>query len=308
MKNNRIYLYGAILVVLIVIAYFVTRETDTRTTTEQTFSEKFFAVDSASVDKLEFEHKGKKYTLSKVGGLWRITDPIDYAVNQELIGGALSNLQNYKLASLVSTNPSKKDMYGFGDTTFTKLTVYQNGTNIGTIIIGNSAAGASQTFLKSPDSDNIFLAENFLYNNFIKPSNSYNDWRDQLILAIPFESIKSLEYIGPENFTLVKDSTELFYINGQLADTNIVGDILNLFTNFNTQTFEDTPLPPDTKFNNTIKINWDKVTELNFLRVGDSTDVNYIMQVSGNNQLFKFNKALADNILKTRADFLGTKK
>lgn len=308
MKNNRIYIYGAILVVLIVIAYFLTTEKGTKTTTEPVFSEKFFTVDSAAIDKLEFENQGKKYVLSRVGGLWRITEPIDYAVNQELIGSAISNIKSYKLASLVSTNPAKKDMYGFSDATATKLTIYQNGANAGTIIIGNTAAGASQTFLKVPGSDEIYLAENFLYNNFIKPSNSYNDWRDLLILAIPPYGVRGIEYIGPENFTLVRDSTGKFLIGGQPADSAVVDGVLNLLANFNTQTFEETPLPADVKFNNTVKVIWDKVTELNFLKTDDSTDVKYIMKVSGNNQLFKFNKALADNILKTKAEFLGTKK
>lgn len=308
MKNNRIYLYGAILVVLVVIAYFLTAEKGPRTTTEETFAEQFFKVDSAAVDRLEFEHQGKKYTFSKVSGFWRLTDPIDYPLNQDIVANAVSNISSYKLASIVSTNPARKDSYGFNDTTYTKVTVYQGGTNLGTILIGNSAGGASQTFLKSPNSDEIYLAENFLYNNFIKPSNSYNDWRDLLILSIPKTSINSLEYIGPENFTLVKDSTGKFAIAGQPADSNIVDGVLNLLGNFNTQTFSDTPLPPDTKFTNTVKINWDKVTELNFLKTGDSTDVNYLLKVSGNNQIFKFNKALADNILKTKAEFLGTKK
>jgi hypothetical protein len=308
MKNNRIYLYGAILVVLGVIAYFLTSEKGPRTTTEKTFSEQFFKVDSSLVDRLEFDHNGKKYVFSKVSGFWRLTDPIDYPLNQDMVANAVSNIKSYELASIVSTNPARKDSYGFNDTTYTKVTVYQGGTNLGTILIGNSAGGASQTFLKSPNSDEIYLAENFLYNNFIKPSNSYNDWRDLLILSIPSANINSIEYIGPENFTLVKDSTGNFSIGGQRADSSVVGGVLNLLGSFNTQTFEDTPLPPDTKFTNTVKINWDKVTELNFLKIGDSTDVNYLLKVSGNNQIFKFNKALAVNILKTKAEFLGTKQ
>lgn len=307
MKNNKILIYAAVLVGLVVIAYFLTKSDGRKDSTDKLKSEQFFKIDSASVDRLEFEKNGQKLTIAKVNGLWKIIEPVEYPVNQNFIASALSDLKNHYLESIISTNPNKKENFGFGDTTFTKLTVYQNGQLSGSFLIGSPTSAPAQTYLKRVDSDTVYLAEKFLHNNFVKPS--FLDWRDLLIFSVPSTSIKSLEYnFGDEQFTVRQDSIGNFYIGDVKADSNVASSVFTMFNALNTQTFLDSTLAPDSKFHATLRVNWDKTTDFNFLASGDSTNTQYILQVSGNKQLFKFDQNLGNMILKRKSEFLGSKK
>lgn len=302
MKNNRIYLLAGILAVLILVAYLITSNKGEKTTTDDLEMTKFFEVDSAAVDKLEFVQNGKKFVISKVAGVWRLTEPVDYPVMNDFVGMALSDLKNYKLESKVSNNPSKKTSFGFVDSAQVTLTVYENGAPKGTFVIGGSAQGPSQTYVKLADKDQVYLADGFLRNNFAKTN--VDEWRDKAIVSIPAEMVKSIEFSGAETFRLAKDSTGKFAIDGTPADSTQVTGMLNLLQNFNTQNFKDTVLGPETKFDRTIKIDWGNTTELMFLKRGDSTNVNYLLKVSDKKQIFEFNEGLANNILKQRKDFI----
>gem|GEM_PF-5765794 len=105
-----------------------------------------------------------------------------------------------------------------------------------------------------------------------------------------------------------QDSIGSFYIGDVKADSNVASSVFSLFNALNTQSFLDSTLAPGTKFHATLRVNWDKNTDFNFLASGDSTNTQYILQVSGNNQLFKFDHNLGNMILKRKAEFLGSNK
>ena len=300
MEKNRLYLLAAILVGLVVIAYFLTKS-DQRSSTDSV-SEKIYDIDSASVDKMEIMQNGQKIVIAKSGDQWRLAEPVDYPVNQEFIGMVLSDLKNYQVLSIVSKNPENKKQFGLDDESKVTFTVYQGGNAVGTFEIGKTPEAPNQTYIKTPDNDNIYLAKNFLRNNFVRPS--LESWRDLKILAIPGSSINSIEYNrAGGTYSITKDSTGSYYIDGAPADSNAVSQVLGILQDFNTQTFKDTVLGPGTQFTDKVKINWSgNSTELNFLKTGDTLSTNYMLQVSGNNQVFYFNETLANNILKTKAE------
>ena len=92
-----------------------------------------------------------------------------------------------KLESIVSTNPSNKDTYGFNDYDVAQVTVYESGTEKGKFLLGKSSTGTS-SYIKKFDSDNIYIADELDRNDLIKPD--LNDWRDKNIVSIPKEAVK----------------------------------------------------------------------------------------------------------------------
>ena len=307
MKNkNNIYIYGFVLVALLVISYFVMRDTSGEKKTLK-LSEKLFPVDSLTVDKLEIERKGKKVTMEKKGGLWNVTVPVLYAANQQFVASAISSLKNYKISSIVSDNPGNKNFFGFNDTNVTKLSVYQNGTLSGVILIGNASGGASQTYIKKADANEVYLAENFLYNNFVK--SDFTDWRDKAVVTIPIGSIKSIDfYTDKEKYTVTPDSTGKYYIGKDTVSTAVFTGVLNMLQNFNTQNFKDTTISADSKSLFGAKVFWGKETEFKFIKYGDSDDSKkFLMQVSGNNQIFEVDENFVKMFIKPRKEILGLK-
>lgn len=306
MKNkNNIYVLGFVFLALIVIAYFVMRDTSGEKKTMK-LPEKVFAVDSISIDKLEIEKNGKRVVMEKKGSLWNVTEPVLYAANQQFVGSVLSNLKNYKISSIVSDNPNNKDFFGFNDTNLTKLNIYQSGSLVGQLLIGNAASGPSQTYIKKSDAKEIYLAENFLFNNFVKQDLA--EWRDKLIVSIPKGSIKSIEFNGEkENYTVIQDTTSKFYLGKDTVVTTVIDGITNMLQSFNTQNFKDTTLSTDAKASLSAKVDWGKITEIKFFRYGTEEMKKYLLTVSGVAQVFEVDENYAKMLIKPKKEILGLK-
>ncbi len=306
MKNKNIYILGAVLVVLAVVSYFVMRDTSGEKKTLN-LSEKLFAADSLAVDKLEIERNGKKVIMEKKAGLWNVTSPVLYTANQQFIGSALSSLKNYKLTSIVSAKPGNKDVYGFNDTNYTKVSVYQNGSLAGVILVGNSAPGAAQTYLKKPDGNEVYLANEFLFNNFVKFD--LTEWRDKTVISIPVGSIKSIDFdSGTEKYTVTKDTTMKFYVGNDTVSTAVFDGVTSMLSNFSTQNFKDTTLAEDTKANLSARVSWSKDTEFKFYKYGNEESKKYLMKVSGVDQVFEVDENFVKGFIKPRDEVLGKKK
>lgn len=305
MKNKNIYILGAVLIILAFVSYLVMRDTSGEKKTLK-LPEKLFSVDSLTIDKLEIERNGKSVTIEKKAGLWNVTSPVLYAANQQFIGGALSSLKNYKLSSIVSDNPGNKAFYGFSDTNFTKVSVYQSGALAGVILIGNAAPGASQTYIKKQDGNEIYLANEFLFNNFVKFD--LTEWRDKAVISIPVTAINSIDFdTGTEKYTATKDTTMKFYVGKDTVSSTVFDGIINMLSNFNTQNFKDTTISADEKASYTVRVNGTKDTEFKFIKYGADESKKFLMQVTGVNQIFEVDENFIKNFIKPRKEVLGIK-
>jgi len=306
MKSNKTYILAAVFIVLAVLAYFLTADRGEKTATYKIKESQFFASDSASIDKLILEKNGKKITMSKIGADWKITEPVDYPIYKQFVVQALSSLKRYKIESKVSDNPANKDKFGFNDTVVAKVTVFQGGNQSGVILIGNTAPGAGQTFIKKADSDEIFLASEFARSYFVK-ENFVNDWREKVIISIPKGRIRSVEINSPsESYKLELDSTGRFFAGKDSINTGVADGIVNIFQSMNTQDYIDSTVILS-KADNTIKINAEKVYELSFYKAGESTNIKYILKVSDINQLFLVDDNFMKMLFKPKKEVIITK-
>ncbi|MBK6539231.1 MAG: DUF4340 domain-containing protein [Ignavibacteria bacterium] len=196
MKSNKTYLYFAILAALLVAAYYITSEKGDKTSSYELKEKKFFELDSAKVDKIEIKYTEGDLVLSKSSGEWKAVSPYDYRVVPSLVEKAISSLKNFNLESIVSTNPSKRETYGFNDSNMAEISVYEGGALKGKFIIGGSAAGTSSHVKKliliisilPIILTELILLNLRLTNGEIKISSQYQKW--PLILSNLFSRMK----------------------------------------------------------------------------------------------------------------------
>ncbi len=134
-----------------------------------------FEIDSSGIDKIDIEHVGKSITLSKVGLEWRVTLPIDRPAYPQYISNILSDLKNYNLESKVSENPDNLGRFGLDNANATKVSVFQRGQLIGSLLIGNSGSGVAELYIKNMNSNDVYLAFGLLRTNFVKDSDEWQD-------------------------------------------------------------------------------------------------------------------------------------
>lgn len=302
MKNKKqLYILVGVFVILVVLAYILTNESGEKTASYK-LEKKFFEVDSAKVDKLEFEMKGTKVALEKSGINWVMTAPVKYAAFEQFVAGCLGDLKNYTLTSIASTNPQNKEKFGFNDTSIVKLNVYEAGNMLGTILIGKAGSGASQTYIKKPDSDEIFLADKFLQINFVK--DNWTDWRNKRITGFLRSEIKSIDLISKEeSFTLTQDTTNKWAIGKDSVNMAQVEGLLNILGDMNTQSFYDSPLPEGLNSEYKVVIKTSTTSEVNFYPYEKNGVKRYYLTVTGVNQVFDVDDAFIKNLFKAKKDF-----
>lgn len=300
MKNKNI-LYLAILVALGLIAYFITSDKGEKTSSYKIGDKKFFTVDSAKVDRLEIKTKDGNLVLTRTDGKWTISEPFRYKTVSSLVENAVSNLTRMEIESLVSTNPDKQESFGFGSADLAEVTVFEEGKQKGKFLLGNPSA-TNSAYVKKPESNEIYIADNMDRFNFVKPK--LDDWRDRIIINIPKESIKSIEFNSQgENFAAVKDENGVFRIGADSVGKNFDG-LLNILARMEATEFTDTTLSAETAFTDILKVDWGNQTEFRFLKI-NSTPAKYYMQIPGDSQIYSFEDGYLTNIFKKKSEFIG---
>jgi uncharacterized protein DUF4340/MFS transporter len=294
-----------VFVVLVIIVYLFFRGKDVQRT--ENVEEKFFKVDSAKIEKIEIVKKDETITLEKVGGNWMVTKPVNYPADTTAISQMLSNLQNYKIESIISSNPEKASNY-MDSLSNPQIVVYQEGKQAGSLILGKQASGGNDSYVKkTPDSKEIYLASKLNGSNFTKP---LREFRNKQIFSIQgftvnkitFKSDDSLKY----EFTMVKDTTGKWWIGQDSVPSNNAMGFTNLLANFNTEDFKDTVITQFPPPSYTITITGNQNTVINLYKEKTET-VKYIMQVSGKNQLFECSASFATMFIKQKKDFIPEK-
>jgi hypothetical protein len=163
-----------------------------------------FAVDSASVIKIDIYRQGKSVTFENIGGKWTIIQPIRYAADRSGIEQLLSGLAKFKIGSLISSNPEKQNLFQV-DSTGTRLTITDRSSKTSTIILGKMGPSFSEIYFRLPDSKEVYLGEGIESWSLTK---EVREWRDKTIFAARTEGIKELTFdVGPAQYSFRRDSS-----------------------------------------------------------------------------------------------------
>jgi hypothetical protein len=111
------------------------------------------------------------------------------------------------------------------------------------------------------------------------------------------------------NFTAVRDSLNVWHIEGDSVSSSVMSGYLGMFNNLSTEDFVDStvtsfPVPTYTL----IFTSPTQQSFINLYKMPNTTPVAYMMQVSGVNQLFKFYEGMAGQIMKKKKDFVPEQK
>ncbi len=298
-KSTRNLLIVFVVLAAIVFIFFKGQD---RITT-QSVEEKLFTADSSKIDKIEIVKTGEQITLEKVNGAWQVSKPVVYPADTNSIYPLLGNLQNFKIESITSTNPEKFSNY-LDTVNNTQITVYQEGNNLGTFILGKYALSYANSYIKKPDENKILLATNLTQTLFVKP---LKDFRNKIIFQIPQFAIDKIDFKSTDStrveFTAAKDSIGKWFIGADSIPQANIDGFLNMMANFTTEDFLDSVVTTFPVPAYTISLYGTQPMVINLYKLG-TTPVNYMIQVSNNTQLFKMSEGMARGLMKLRKDFI----
>jgi hypothetical protein len=216
----------------------------------------------------------------------------------------LKDLKNFKLESIASENPARENTY-LDSVYNSKITTYQEGKPLGTFILGKMQAG-DNSFVKKPEENRILLASSLLASNFTKP---LKDYRNKHVVSVNAFSVNKIDFKSTDsnnvNFTAVKDSANVWRVDGDSVSSSAMDGFISMFANLNAEDFKDTTMttfPVPTYTLNFSGPNYQ--LNVNLYKEPNIDPPTFICQVSGINQLFKFYSAMASQIMKKRSDLV----
>ncbi|MCI0707297.1 MAG: DUF4340 domain-containing protein [Ignavibacteriae bacterium] len=293
MKKNTIILL-LLFVVLLGAAYLVTMKPGEQSVSSDE-GEPVVEVDSAMVDKIEIRAPLSSVVLVKRGSEWFLEQPISYKANQANVTSAIKQARDMKVKNVVSTNAEKHGMFEV-DSTGTSVTLYENGEQAASFILGKTGPAFSDSYARLASSNDVLLVgdgQSFVFNKALK------EWRDRTIFTAPKETITEIAFqYGNERFMLAfKDS--VWMVGGDPADDNTVQSFLTSLSKIEADEFVDTAPTLLPKLTAQIAVS---STQLRFHEASDKSK--YYVQSSASPQWYELQNWRVNQLLKRKSDFV----
>ncbi|MGH2568084.1 MAG: DUF4340 domain-containing protein [Bacteroidota bacterium] len=294
MKKSTLILLGLFLV-LLAAAYLVTMKPGEQSVSSET-GNFLVQIDSLAVDKIEIWTPTSRVRLEKKGVEWFVQEPIVYRADQATVGGAIHQAKSLTVKNVVSSNPQKHALFQV-DSSGTLVTVYEKGASKASFIIGKMGPTFTEQYARLTSSNDVALVDGG--SAFTRP---LKEWRDRMIVAMPKENIKSVEFqFGDTVFTLAfRDS--LWMVGGDSANESTVESLLNALAKFDADEFVDSipSLQPAMTAQITLG-----TTQLRFHE--QKEPAKFFVQSSDSPQWFEVQPWRANQLLKRKSELVKTR-
>lgn len=294
MKRSTSILIG-LFVVLLVIAYVVMQKPGEQSASTSG-SGHLVTIDSLSVDKIEITSPSAQIILEKRGIEWFLEKPVAYRADQSNVTSLIQQIRNFEMKGIVSNNPEKQSVYQV-DSTGTLVTVYEQGKEKASFIVGKMGTTFSETYMRKKNSNDVALVGGVFGYMF---NRSAKDWCDRTILTVLRESIKEVKFqYGDTTFALAFQDS-VWKIGSSTVQESAVNSLLTSLSTLRADDFVDTPPAVAPKL--TAVISYGGV-QVRFSEV--KGEGKYWVQSSTSPQWFEMQSWNANQVLKRKKDLSG---
>lgn len=235
--------------------------------------------------KVTLKKSAAEIRLIKNNDNWKVGS---YSASLKEVKAFFTDLQELKIATLVSKNPDNQADYEVSSQSGTLVTLDIITTNI-TFIVGKSGQEIDSFYVRRSDSNSVYIAYGGLNT---KVSQSVNDWRDKTLVNLDKTKLRKINLTGKNNFEISeKDNKWRVAKDGKDVelDNTDKDQLFNLFSPLEAESFADTEESTEFKASSDkLKITFtldstEKPPELDLLL----KDSNYLVMGTGNPEIYK---------------------
>ena len=126
---------------------------------------------------------------------WRLTEPVDYPAEQDLVGGTLGFLSGLTSNAVISTNPDKAELFEVDDAHGVKVSLYFAGEADPKVrlVVGKLAPGFSNTYVRVDGEPEVHQVAGALRFQLERDP---TQWRDKNVLAFEPAAIGRVLLVG----------------------------------------------------------------------------------------------------------------
>ena len=183
-------------------------------------------VDPEKVTRVAIRTQDGRVELERMGSEWKLTQPVEYPANADLVNGMLKAVQELDLVDVISSNPGTRSTYQV-DSTGTTVEVWTGDKQALGLVVGKSTSDWSHTFVRHVDGNDVYRADGVLTHQFNRRA---DDWRDKTILNLDEPAIHSVVISYPKErkqFAVVRSDSTHWGVR-TAAGTTQPGDSLTI--------------------------------------------------------------------------------
>jgi hypothetical protein len=159
-------------------------------------------LDPDKVTRVVIEGSKGRTVLEKGPDQWRLTEPVDYPAEPELVKSTLSLLAGLMSDGVISTNPAKADLFEVDDAHGLKVALYDSAEAADPrvrLVVGKLAPGFTHTYVKVGDGPEVHQVPGALRFQLERDA---TQWRDKTVLAFDPATIDGVTLGGKATVTV----------------------------------------------------------------------------------------------------------
>lgn len=226
MKKPLYVLLG--LLTISVIVYFLLIQKEKKTFRQEKV-ENFLQLDSAAVNRFEFNLFDTKLAFEKVDQQWYMRRPDACRADNRAIEQMLSMASHLEVGEIISSNPEKQFVFQVDSVMGNRLDFFDGENLLASMVIGKMQEDFLHAYLRKTDSDDVYLAKGL----FSSIANRRLDlWKERSILVMDAKQASEIELShDQEKFKLTKQDILWLlsahpYQESSPADGEVVEDYL----------------------------------------------------------------------------------
>ncbi len=234
-------LIPAIILIVILALWYAQNKMESRQMSAKTI-DNFLALNPAEINKVTVRTARDTLTFTLENSRWMLQGRVPRLTDSSAVENMISTAVGIKVGSVISENPERQKDF-MVDTVSGNLIRFYNGDRLlNSIIVGKMTPDYAHTYLRKPDSNEVFEGEGMLTFVF---SRARNQWLNRSIFAFNPGTVRQIELDYPDKAYRLNFSGSKWYIAKQpfrdsvQADSLKVASYLARVSNFDGSDFVD---------------------------------------------------------------------
>jgi hypothetical protein len=187
-RKNRIAIGGVAFFVLLGLTLWAVNKRDQKPTGSGELPA--IDVDKGSITSLEITRaENQRVVLTKVDGLWRVTEPLDAAADQNNAEAALNRLADLNVVRVVATQPENYARLQVDEASAVQVIAKAGEETLTHLVVGKYGNGV--TMLRIDDHTEVFGASGSLRYAFDRELKA---WRDRMVVRVDAADVQTLRF------------------------------------------------------------------------------------------------------------------
>ena len=293
------------ILVLLAICYLIMYHSEKQSLSEKEVGN-FLAVDSGMVNKISIRRLGMVVEFQKVGEDWNVGDRGKlYSTEKGAIQPLVDLAHTMSVGEIISSNPDKQMIFQVDTITGNRVTFYRDANELASVIIGKTGADNQSTYVRKPESNDVYAAKGNFVRFLNRPASGY---RDKTLLTIDTTQIATISFKSKDLDYRIGRQDSLWRIvpaKGEAANAN-PQKMSNLLRQLAQIRWNSSVAPGDTARPNfmqpTVAVDISMLDgstkSLRFVEQGASENKSYYVQSPSGDEIFIVYEYVVTNLVK----------